>query len=169
MHRLIDALIPKQANNNYHGGSVAFYGFCLLVATFIFKSTVHFLKADSGVNSIASIILFEGDPDPNNIIYMFSAVMGLTQMMWTIMFGLVLWRYRSLIPLMLGFMLLERLFGFVVGWMHPLTPEFFARTPPGKAGEIPSLLVILLLLFLALRNTLQHQDVQSRDASTEIT
>ncbi|MGB0385563.1 MAG: hypothetical protein ACPGWR_12135 [Ardenticatenaceae bacterium] len=165
MMRIIDALIPKQANNEYHGGSVAFYGFCLIVVTFLFKSTVHFLTPDSGVNSIASIILFEGDPDPNNVVYMFSAIMGLTQMMWTIMFGVVLWRYRSLIPLMLGFTLLERLFGLVVGWMHPLTPEYFAHTPPGKAGEIPGLLVSLLLLSLALYNTVQYQNGQTKETS----
>jgi len=162
---IINALIPKQANNEYHGGSVAFYGFCLIALTFLFKSTVHFLAPDSGVNSIASIIFFEGNPDPNNIIYMFSAVAGLTQMMWTIMFGVVLWRYRSLIPLMLGFTLLERLFGFVVGWMHPLTADYYVHTPPGKAGAIPGLVISLLLLSFALYNTVQAELERERESA----
>lgn len=161
MNDFVNALIPKQANNDYRGGSIPFYGFCFFFATFIFKSTVHFLWPDSGVNSIASIIRFEGDPDPNNIIYMFSAVGGLTQMMWTIMFAIVLWRYRNMIPLMIGFLFLERIFVFVVGWMHPLTPEYFAYTPPGKAGVIPSFIVILVLLFLAVRNTMRYEDSDS--------
>ena len=161
MNQVLDALVPRQASNDYRGGAVAFYGFCVFFALHVFKSTVHFLKPDSGVNSIASIMVFEGNPDPNNIIYMFSAVGGLTQMMWVILFGLVLWRYRNLIPLMLGFLVVEKLFGFVVGWMHPLTPEYFERTPPGKLAAVPTLLICCALLFLALRRTIQSEDAPS--------
>lgn len=155
MTSALDVILPRQANNDYRGGAVPFYGFCLLVATSLFSSTVHFLKPDSGVNSIASIIVFEGTPDPNNIIYMFSAVGGLSQMMFVILFGLVLWRYRNLVPLMLGFMILELLFGFVVGLMHPLTPEYFEHTPPAKLAAVPKLLVCATLLFLAVRRSTQ--------------
>ncbi len=154
MNRVLEALVPPQANNDYRGGAMAFYGFCLLFAAQVFRSTVHFLKPDSGVNSIASIMVFEGDPDPNNIIYMFSAIGGLTQMMWVILFGLVLWRYRNLIPLMLGFLVVEKLFGFVVMWMHPLTPEYFERPPPAMLVAVPKLLVCTTLLFLAVRRSM---------------
>jgi hypothetical protein len=157
MNQVLEAIVPREANNDYRGGAVAFYGFCLLFAAQVFRSTVHFLAPDSGVNSIASIIVFEGSPDPNNIIYMFSAVAGLTQMMWTLLSGLVLWRYRNLIPLMLGFLTIEKLFGFVVLWMHPLTPEYYERTPPGKLGAVPTLLVCSLLLALAVRNTMRSK------------
>ncbi len=150
MTSALDSILPPQANNDYRGGAIPFYGFCLLAATSLFSSTVHFLKDDSGVNSIASIIVFEGTPDPNNIIYMFSAVGGLSQMLFVMLYGLVLWRYRNLIPLMLGFMVLEVLFGFVVGLMHPLTPEYFEHTPPAKLVAVPKLLVCATLLFLAL-------------------
>ena len=53
MNRVLEALVPRQANNDYRGGAMAFYGFCLLFAAQVFRSTVHFLKPDSGVNSIA--------------------------------------------------------------------------------------------------------------------
>ena len=42
----------------------------------LFRSLVHFLKDDSGVHSIATIITFPGTPDPNNVIYMYSALWG---------------------------------------------------------------------------------------------
>ncbi len=155
MTSALDIILPRQANNNYRGGPVPFYGFCLLTAAMLFRSTVHFLKDDSGVNSIASIIVFEGTPDPNNIIYMFSAVGGLSQMLFVMLYGLVLWRYRNLIPLMLGFMVLEVLFGFVVGLMHPLTPEYFEHTPPAKLVAVPKLLVCATLLFLAARRSMK--------------
>ena len=144
-------ILPRQANNDYRGGAVPFYGFCLLTAVMLFRSTVHFLKDDSGVNSIASIMIFEGTPDPNTVIYMFSAVGGMHQMLFVMLYGLVFWRYRNLIPLMFAFMIVETLFGFVVGQMHPLTPEYFEHTPPGKLAGVPKLLFGAAMLFLAVR------------------
>ena len=152
---MIDVVLPRKVTNEYRGGPIPFYGFCLLFATQIFSSTVHFLKADSGVNSIASIIVFpfEGPADPNNVIYMFSAVGGVSQMMFTVLYALVLWRYRSLIPLMLGFMLLGMLFGIVVTTLHPLTPDYYEHTPPGLLVRMPMLIVLPTLLFMAIRRS----------------
>jgi len=153
MTSALDAIFPRQANNDYRGGAVPFYGFCLLTAVMLFRSTVHFLKPDSGVNSIASIMVFEGTPDPNNIIYMFSAIGGVQQMLWVMFYGLVLWRYRNLIPLMFAFAIVEGLFGFVVLSMHPLTPEYFEHTPPGKLGSVPKLVYCAVMLFVAVRSS----------------
>jgi len=152
MASIIDVVLPRPVTNEYRGGPIPFYGFCLFLATQIFSSTVHLFKADSGVNSIASIIVFpfEGPADPNNIIYMFSSVGGVSQLMFALLYALVLWRYRSLIPLMLGFLLLETLLGIVATTLHPLTPEYFERTPPGLMARIPKLIVLPTLLFMAI-------------------
>ena len=159
MGAMIDVMLPRKVTNEYRSGSVPFYGFCLLFAAQIFSSTVHLLKADSGVNSIASIIVFpfEGPADPNNIIYLFSAVGGVSQMMFTVLYALVLWRYRSLIPLMLCFMLLETLLGIVVTTLHPLTPEYFEYTPPGLVARVPKLILIPTFLFMAIRRSKMEQ------------
>jgi len=163
MASMIDVVLPRKVTNEYRGGPIPFYGFCLLLATQIFSSTVHFLKADSGVNSIASIIVFpfEGPADPNNVIYMFSAVGGVSQMMFTILYALVLWRYRSLLPLMLGFMLLETLFGFVVTTLHPLTPEYYEYTPPALIVRMPKLILIPTLIFMAIRRSKTEMEQNS--------
>ena len=65
----LDALIPRSATNDYRGGRVPLYFFYALIAMVTFRSFVHFVKDDSGVNSIASIMIFSGTPDPNNVIY----------------------------------------------------------------------------------------------------
>ncbi len=166
MTSALDVILPRQANNDYRGGAVPLYGFCLLAATSLFSSTVHFLKDDSGVNSIASIIVFEGTPDPNNIIYMFSAVRGLTQMLFVMLYGLVLWRYRNLIPLMLAFMIVESCFGFVVTSLHPLTPEYYEHTPPGMVARVPKLLFAALMLFLAVRRSTAIREEAPMEAAT---
>ncbi len=139
MIRVLDVVFPRQANNDYRSGPVPFYGFCLMTAVMLFRSTVHFLKPDSGVNSIASIMIFEGTPDPNNVIYMFSAIGGLHQMLFVMLYGLVFWRWRNLIPLMFAFMIVETLFGFVVVQMHPLTPEYYDQTHPAQLMPLPKL------------------------------
>jgi len=167
MPSIVNVVLPRKVTNEYRGGPIPFYGFCLLFATEIFSSTVHLLKADSGVNSIASIIVFpfEGPADPNNVIYLFSAVGGVTQMMFTLLYALVLWRYRSLIPLMLGFMLLETLLGFVVTTLHPLTPEYFAHAPPALVLRLPKLIILLVLFSMAIRRSTIDVAQEHREGS----
>ena len=167
MASTIDVVLPRRVTNEYRGGPIPFGGFCLLFAAQIFSSTVHLLKADSGVNSIATIIVFpfEGPADPNNIIYLFSAVGGVSQMMFTLLYALVLWRYRSLIPLMLGFMLIEALLGIVVTTLHPLTPEYFERTPPALIARLPKLVVLPTLLLMAIHRSKMEMEQSRSHAS----
>ncbi|MCH2171891.1 hypothetical protein MK489_13990 [Myxococcota bacterium] len=163
MASMIDAVLPKKVTNEYLGGQIPFYGFCLVFSTQIFSSTVHLFTSDSGVNSIASIIQFpfEGPADPNNVIYMFSAVGGVSQMMFTLLYGLVLWRYRSLIPLMLGFMLLETLLGIVVTTLHPLTPEYYEYTPPAMVIRVPKIIALVVFLFMAIHRSKSEMERSS--------
>ena len=155
MGSLVDVLVPQRANNDYRGGAVAFSGFCFLVAERLFSATVHFLTPDGGKNSIASIIVFEGDPDPNPIAHMFASIAGMHEMLFVLLYGLVLWRYRSLIPLMLTLMLLGMIFGLVLTAMHPLTPEYYERTPPAMLVRVPMFLVISGLLLHAVRRSIR--------------
>lgn len=99
----VETILPKQAHNDFRGGRVPFYGFLLLLLPVTFRSMVHFLKDDSGVNSIASFHLFSGTPDPNNVIYMFSSLWGGQQTVMLLIYIIVLLRYRNLIPLMFLF------------------------------------------------------------------
>ena len=166
MPSTLDAILPPHANNDYRGGTVAFYGFCLLLAERTFSATVHFLTPDGGKNSIASIIVFEGDPDPNPIAYMFASIAGMHEMLLVILCGLVLWRYRNLIPLMLALMLTGMVFGVVVSTLHPLTPEYFERTPPAMLVRVPKFLVISTLLLLAVwRSSKTRVEPETRPAT----
>ena len=149
----LDVLLPRAANNDYRGGRVPLYLFYVLVAVATFRSFAHFLLDDSGVNSIASIVLFSGTPDPNNVVYMFSSLWGSQQVIMLMVYAAVLLRYRNLIPLMWALVVVEVLFRLGVGMMHPLTPEYYLRTPPGKIGNLPMLALSLAMVVLAIRNT----------------
>jgi len=151
----LEVLLPPAANNDYRGGRVPLYFFYILIATMTFRSLVHFLTDDSGVNAIASIMIFSGTPDPNNVIYMFSSLWGSQQVIMVMVYFIVLARYRNLIPLMWALMVVEVFFRLGVGMMHPLTPDYYMRTPPGKIGNVPMLVISLTMVVLAVRNTLR--------------
>ncbi len=57
---LYKRLLPDAASNNYLGSKIAIYGLAGLLIPLTFRSLVHFLKDDSGVNSIATILTFSG-------------------------------------------------------------------------------------------------------------
>ncbi len=156
MTEILEVIVPRRAGNEYRGGAIALYGFCFLVAEQLFSATVHFLTPDGGKNTIASIIVFEGDPDPTPIAHMFASIAGMHEMLFVLLYGIVLWRYRSLVPLMLALMLLGMVFGFVVTAMHPLTPEYFERTPPAMLVRGPKLLLIGGLFLLAVRKAAEE-------------
>ncbi len=160
----LDVLLPRTANNDYRGGRAPLYFFYALIAMATFRSLVHFLKDDSGVNSIASILVFSGTPDPNNVVYMFSALWGSQQVIMLMVYLVVLVRYRNLIPLMWLLMVIEVFFRLGVGQMHPLTPDYYMRTPPGKIGNLPILAVSLAMVALAIRNTLRNAAQPSETA-----
>ena len=149
----LETLLPREANNDYRGGPAPLYVFCLLSAVMLVRSLIHFFKDDSGVNSIATIVTFSGTPDPNNVIYMFSALWGTQQLITVLIYGVVLLRYRNLVPLMYVVFILEVVFRMTVGSLHPLTEDFYARTPPGKLGNLPLLLVSGSMLVMAIRTT----------------
>ena len=149
---ITEIIFPRQASNDFRGGKIPVYGFCLMLLPVTFRSLVHFLKADSGVNSIATIHIFPGDPDPNQVIYMFSSIGGAYQTIILLIYLVVLFRYRNLIPLMFTLMLVEVGFRMVVGSIHPLTEEFFQRTPPGKFGNLPFGLLSVAMLWVSYRN-----------------
>lgn len=149
---LLEKLLPENANNEYRGSVVALVFFCLIAMLMFGRSLIHFLKDDSGVNSIATIITFAGNPDPNNVIYMFSSLWGTQQLITVLIYGVVLLRYRNLIPLMWLLLIVELFLRMSVGVLHPLTEDFYLRAPPGKVGNLPLLVLAAAMLFLSLRH-----------------
>ncbi|MDE0951826.1 MAG: hypothetical protein OSA45_11205 [Halioglobus sp.] len=156
MKSILDVIFPKTVNNEYQGGAIVFYGFCLLVARGFFSSCAHLFLPDGGINSIASVIVFEGLPNPNDVIYMLQAGGGVFQLSFALLNALVLWRYRSLIPLMLAFLLLQQSLLCMVHFMHPLTSAHYEYEPPAIANMYPLLIVEAILLFIAVRKSKAH-------------
>lgn len=149
----MEALFPRAANNDYRGGTIALVAYCLFMLPTAFSALVHFLKDDTGIHSIATLIHFEGNPDPDNFVMAIHSMMGGYQTLLLIVFLVVLWRYRNLIPLMLGLLVLQGVFQFVTSTLHPIGPEYFRETPPGIAGHLPMFMLHLGAFFLCLFNS----------------
>lgn len=151
---VLTRLFPHQASNDYRGSSISFWALILICLPITFRSFVHFLKEDSGANSIASIVVFPfeaGAPDPNNVIYMYSSLWGGQQLITLFVFVLILVRYRNLIPLAWLLFSLESVFRLVTGLLHPLTPAYVEHTPPGARATTGGIVLGLVMLALALR------------------
>ena len=105
---LLERILPREANNDYSGSRIALYGFVLITGVMIFRSLVHFLFEDAGLNSIGNMVIFAGDdPDPNRALYLFGSMWGLQQLLLCIVQVVVIIRYRNLTSLMLLLMLTE--------------------------------------------------------------
>ena len=148
---IFNRLLPDVVDNHYRGSSIAFYGMIVLLIPLTFRSLVHFLKEDSGVNSIATIVTFSGSPDPNTVIYMFSSQWGGYQLLFVFLMAIILVRYRALIPLGFAFLIVESFFRIVSGTLHPLTPEHYETRPPGAYATYIFLFYGAVMLWLSLR------------------
>ena len=149
---MIERIIPKQANNNYLGSPLAFYGMILFVLLMIFSAYMHFLQPQYAANKIANIIVFESTPDPNQIIYMAFSLWGLQQTSFVIFNVIILFSYRNLIPLMYLLWIFTWLMRpLVVGQLYPLTPEYTTGITPGIAGLPVILSYLLIMLLMSLR------------------
>ena len=99
MKRILATLFPKEITNRYPGQKIALYVFIPLTLMLTFRSCMHLIAPDGGAQSIATIPLDTySDGAAANVIAIFSQ-WGLSQLLLTLMFILVLIRYRSLIPL----------------------------------------------------------------------
>lgn len=150
---MLERLLPARADNDYRGSKFAFYGLILLLIPLTFRSLVHFLREDSGVNSIATIITFPGVPDPNTVIYLFHSQWGGQQLLFVFLAAIVLVRYRSLIPMIFAFFIVENLFRMVAGSLHPLTTDHYENLPPGAIATYVFLVYGTVMLWLSLRLT----------------
>ena len=56
---MIGRIIPKQANNNYLGSPIAFYGMILFMLLMTFSAYMHFLQPQYAANEIGNIIVLK--------------------------------------------------------------------------------------------------------------
>ena len=73
---LLKKIFPDDPTS-YNGSNLAFYGLILFTGLLIWRSSIHFLFWEFGLNDIANIKTLVGTPDPMTLIYLFFSLWGL--------------------------------------------------------------------------------------------
>jgi hypothetical protein len=145
---MLEKLFPKTVDNRYRGLPIAKWAFVAMTILTIVRSLAHIFLPDGGAQSIATIPLDAFSSDASTVIIGMFAQWGLTQLMFGLLYVLVLWRYQSLIPLMWLFIAFEWSGRLLLGFVKPFET---VDTAPGAIGNLIFPILALVMLVLALK------------------
>jgi hypothetical protein len=145
---MLEKLFQKTVDNNYRGLSIARWVFVAMTVLTISRSLAHIFLPDGGAQSIATIPLDAFSSDASAVVIGMFAQWGLTQLMFGLLYVIVLWRYQSLIPLMWLFVALEWTGRLLVGFAKPFET---VGTAPGAIGNYILIPLALIMLALSLK------------------
>ena len=144
-------LLPSTADNTYRGSRLALWFFVAFVCLMTWRSVIHMFFEQYGMHDIANFIVLTGEPDPMPVIYRFFSLWGAAQLMFCFFCWIVIFKYKSLIPLMSLFWMFD--------WGQRIFIYPFIRSDIATIGEYttdmtpgidlaPIAFVITLAMFL---------------------
>ncbi|MCL1803069.1 MAG: hypothetical protein FWG30_05420 [Eubacteriaceae bacterium] len=146
----LSLVLPKTITNDYKGKKAALNFFYFATAITIVRSLIHMLAPDGGAQSLATIPLDHySHPAKATIIYLFGT-WGLSQLIMGVFYLIVAVRYKSLVPLMYIFIAFEYFMRIVIGRMKPIA---LTGTAPGAMGNLPFLMIAVLMFALSVSQT----------------
>jgi hypothetical protein len=146
---MIERIFPMQVPNSYTGRAVAKWVFVAMTVLTIGRSLAHIFLPDGGAQSIATIPLDTFTASGATVVVGMFAQWGLTQLMFGLLYLIVLWRYQSLIPLMWLFIFFEWTGRLLVGLAKPMET---VGTAPGAIGNLILPVLAMIMLVLSLKN-----------------
>jgi len=155
MQKIFELLLPSKADNIIRGSKLPFYVFVLIAAIGTVRSFIHLLAPDGGAGSIAGMDL--SGAGAKGVIFAF-ALWGSAQLIYALIQWLVIFRYRSLVPLMWVVQFIETFLRIVVGHVKPVN---FTHTPPGAIGNYIYLPLAVVMLVICLWTAGKPEDSQA--------
>lgn len=137
------SLLPPSTNDQYAGAMLSARFLTLLAVLTIVPGCIHTFLPDGGAGVIAGIDLGPCGP---TVIALF-AWAGATQIALGLVMLVVSLRYRSLVPLVLAVVLLERALHALSGWVTKAGPHH----PPEHYAVLVGVPLLLAALIGALR------------------
>lgn len=144
---------PEQG---YRGTRASFWILIAMTVLSTVRSLIHILAPDGGANSIAGIVV-EGTAG-DNLVHLF-AQWGLEQLLLAVVAGVVIARYRFLVPAVIALQLADWLLRSIVGELKPLIVD---DIPPGGIGNLIFPPLLAVALWFSLPRTNSH-DVVPRE------
>ncbi len=150
---MLEKLLPKQLDNTYTGNPMAKYMLIIIAATSVVRSLIHMLYFDGGAQSIAGIPLNTYPHNASSAIVLLFGLWGESQMLFSLIYLIVLFRYQRLIPLMFLEIIIE-----YAGRIIIMTekPTYVVGTAPGSIGDYIILPVAILMFILSLTNAKKY-------------
>lgn len=140
-------LLPPSTNDAYRGMKLAAWALTVLAAGTIVPALIHIGLPDGGAGVIAGLDLSQGRA---TIISLF-AWAGTTQLVWGLMLLAISLRYRSLVPLALALLVIERAAHTWNMWGPKGAHLAGGHHPPEAWVTLGSVPVLAILLALSLR------------------
>lgn len=145
---MLDRILPKHFDDRYRGHPLALWLFYSITLMTIVRSSIHIFRSDGGAQSIATIPLDAfGAGGAATVISLF-ALWGLSQFLLGLLFALVAFRYRAMIPLMYVLILVEYAGRVAIGFAKPIVT---VGTPPGGPGSFVLIALGAIGFVLSLR------------------
>jgi hypothetical protein len=146
---MIKYLFPNSIDNDYKGNKAPLYLFYLVTAFTVVRSIIHLVSPDGGAQSIATIPLHLYSKDASDTIIHMFAEWGLSQLLLGLFYVVVLIKYKSLIPLMYLFLVLEYSTRLLLSFYKPFELEGQA---PGGIGNYLLVPLFIVMFILSLKN-----------------
>lgn len=140
-------LLPDAVDNNYNGMTIAKWIFYLLTIVTIARSLIHLAAPDGGAGTIATIPLDTYTEGGAAAVISIFSLWGLSQLLMGIFYVIVSFKYKSLIPLMYGFLIVEYLGRIIIFNIKPI--ETIGQAP-GDIGNYIFVPLCTLMLILSL-------------------
>lgn len=138
-------LLPPSTNDAYRGHRAAPYFLLLAAVLTLIPALIHSFLPDGGAGVIAGLDM----GDRRDLVISVFRWEGATQMAFGLGLLAVALRYRSLTPLFLVLVLVERGLMALHGWV--LSPPASGHHPPEHYGSVAAVVLGALFLALSLR------------------
>lgn len=148
---MLKILLPEEASNTYQGHKLTKYFLYFYVFKSFFAGCVHMFAADGGAQSIGSVALdtfTKGGAD--SFITMFG-MWGMEQFVIGLIALVILWKYKSLIPMLWAVYAIEYTGRVLIPHFKPGLVT--AHTPPGAVMDTVLVPLAILMFIIALYTT----------------
>jgi hypothetical protein len=141
-------LLPSSFDNNFDGHPASLWLFGLITTVTLGRSLTHIFLPDGGAQSIATVPLSQYSSGAESSVISVFALWGLSQLLIAIVMLIAALRYRSMVPLLYLFLVVEYSARICIGIFKPLET---LQTPPGAIGNLVLFGAAMLGMFLSLR------------------
>jgi len=146
----MNRILPRVIDNNYQGAKLSLYFFYVVTLMTVVRSLIHLAAPDGGAQSIATVPLDQYSQGAAASVISIFSLWGLSQLLMGILYVIVCFRYKALIPLMYVFLFIEYQGRILVGLTKPLETS---DTPPGAWLNMAFIILIPILGFLSLKKS----------------